>query len=85
MLAGIIGYNIGLLIKMNNHAKFVRSIENPAGFARAMDNVQNKLGLKMDGPRLFIIHPGMTSEYGDEDQQPPSQDPGSQDTITTLL
>jgi len=69
VLAGVVGYNIGLFIKMNNHARFVQAMDNPAGFAHALDNVQTRFGFKMDGPRLYIIHSGPTLDDSDKDHQ----------------
>jgi hypothetical protein len=54
------------------HMQYLRSIENPDGYKRAMKNVQNNLGLPVSGlflSRIYQISPDdafphLTSEHG---------------------
>ncbi|KAF8912752.1 hypothetical protein CPB84DRAFT_1759401 [Gymnopilus junonius] len=50
---GFTGHLFGKLTVLNAHYNYVRSLENPAGFSKAMQNIQAKLGGPV--PQGFII------------------------------
>ena len=41
---GFTGYTLGNATMLKAHYDYVRSLENPAGFSKAMENVQARLG-----------------------------------------
>jgi hypothetical protein len=50
---GFTGYTFGKLSMLRAHYDYVRNLENPAGFEKAMENVQAKLGGLV--PQGFVI------------------------------
>jgi hypothetical protein len=42
--AGLGGFTFGRLAVISAHYNYLRSIENPDGFSKAMENIQSKLG-----------------------------------------
>lgn len=50
---GFAGFTLGKFVLLNAHYEYVRSLENPAGFDRAMQNIKNRLGTHV--PEGFII------------------------------
>lgn len=50
---------------LTKHYRFVRSLENPAGFARALDNVQSRTGrVTPSGP--IIVRADQQPEFSAE-------------------
>ncbi|KAH9486847.1 hypothetical protein JR316_0000912 [Psilocybe cubensis] len=55
--AGFFGYTVGKFLCLNAHYNFVRSLENPGGFDRAMENIKGKLDSYVpDGPIIQRIY-----------------------------
>lgn len=44
LTSAVLGRAVGAVSSVREHYQFARSIENPAGFAQAMQNIQRKLG-----------------------------------------
>ena len=44
LTGALLGRAVGAVSSIREHYQFARSIENPAGFAQAMENIQRKLG-----------------------------------------
>lgn len=48
---GFFGFTVGKFMALNSHYNFVRSLENPGGFDRAMENIKGKLDTHVpEGP-----------------------------------
>jgi hypothetical protein len=63
--ASVVGVLVGHMISLSAHLSFVRSIENPAGFSQALDNIQKNMGgfFSLPGPvivgqsgKLVVVH-----------------------------
>jgi hypothetical protein len=50
---------------LTKHYRFVRSLENPTGFARALDNVQSRTGRAMP-PGPVIVRADQQPEFSAE-------------------
>ncbi|TFK77010.1 hypothetical protein BDN72DRAFT_22667 [Pluteus cervinus] len=55
------GFSIGRAFCLNAHVKFVRSIEDPVGFARAFSNIQQGTGVPR-GPEIVRTFEGTSEE-----------------------
>ncbi|KDR85086.1 hypothetical protein GALMADRAFT_52070, partial [Galerina marginata CBS 339.88] len=68
---GFTGYTLGKVSMLNAHYNYVRSLENPAGFGKAMENVQAKLGGLV--PPSFIIERAYEPSPDDPNQIPDTE------------
>lgn len=50
---GIGGFLLGKFARLSSHYDYVQSLDNPAGFKQAMENVQRRTGTRV--PEGFII------------------------------
>ncbi|KAF8642402.1 hypothetical protein AX16_009668 [Volvariella volvacea WC 439] len=65
--ASLTGFMVGRALALHAHVKFVRSIQDPAGFSRALENVQNNSGVFVPrGPEIVRQY----SESPPEDHEP---------------
>jgi hypothetical protein len=62
---GIAGYAIGKFSMLKAHAEFLRSIEHPRGFAKAVRNIESRSGLLNQQTR----GPKFTSTWADDIQE----------------
>jgi len=51
LTAGLGGFAFGRLAVISAHYNYLRSIENPAGFRKAMENIQSELG----APKVGLV------------------------------
>lgn len=65
------GVLVGHMMSISAHFRFVRSIENPAGFSQALDNIQKNMGgFSLPGP--VIVRHGGKLVVGDDSEFPAS-------------
>lgn len=62
--AGLGGFTFGRLAVISAHYNYLRSIENPHGFSKAMENIQSELG----APKVGLIiarayQPSLDDDY----------------------
>lgn len=71
--AGLGGFTFGRLAVISAHYNYLRSIENPDGFSKAMENIQSELG----APKVGLIIARAYQPSSDDDQTNQIPDDGN--------
>ncbi|CAA7266532.1 unnamed protein product [Cyclocybe aegerita] len=61
------GWVFGAVNRITSYSKFLGSIENPAGFKKALHNIQNQVGVPLTGPVLVRPYQPSPDEIEEQD------------------
>jgi hypothetical protein len=65
--ASVFGILVGHMMSISAHLNFVRSIEHPAGFSLALDNIQRNMGgFSVPGPVILRQSEKLTVDHDSE-------------------
>jgi len=86
--ASFAGLFIGHMMSISAHFSFVRSIENPAGFSMALDNIQRNIGgFSLPGPVIVRQSEKLTIDHDSEspasESSPTASHEASSNTMRT--